>query len=189
MPRPWSRPSGLLVGVAFLVAGGLGGCAAPADPASSPGPPGSSGPGLPSPTLTARGPCDLVFGPSCDPSPTPTASASPRSRDVTGRWKGTYTCGQGLTGFDLDIADEGGGAVSAVFRFGPVESNPGVPNGSYSMTGRLEPRSLTLTPKAWIERPSGYVMVGLVAELPGADPDVLAGTVTNAACTTFRVSR
>ena len=108
---------------------------------------------------------------------------------MTGRWKGTYTCGQGLTGFNLDISDEGGGAVSAVFSFGPVESNPGVPNGSYSMTGRLDPRSLTLTPKAWIEQPSGYVMVGLVAELPGEDPDVLSGTVTNAACTTFRITR
>ena len=108
---------------------------------------------------------------------------------MTGKWKGTYTCAQGLTGFNLDISDEGGGAVSAVFSFGPVESNPGVPNGSYSMTGQLEPRSLTLTPKAWIEKPSGYLMVGLVAELPGEDPDVLSGTVTNSACTTFRVTR
>ncbi|WP_204912473.1 hypothetical protein [Microlunatus spumicola] len=108
---------------------------------------------------------------------------------MTGRWKGTYTCGQGLTGFNLDIADVGGGAVSAVLGFGPIESNPGVPNGRYSMTGRLDPRSLTLLPKAWIEKPSGYVMVGLAAELPGQDPDVLSGTVTSPACTTFRVTR
>ena len=108
---------------------------------------------------------------------------------MTGQWKGTYTCGQGLTGFNLDISAEGGGAVSAVFSFGPVEINPGVPNGSYSMTGRLGSRSLTLTPKAWIARPSGYVMVGLVADLPGEDPGVLSGTVTNSACTTFRVTR
>ena len=108
---------------------------------------------------------------------------------MTGGWRGTYTCGQGLTGFDLDLSDEGGGAVSAVFSFGPVERNLGVPKGSYSMTGRLDRRSLTLTPKAWIEKPPGYVMVGLVAELPGEDPDVLSGTVTSAACTTFRVTR
>ena len=79
--------------------------------------------------------------------------------------------------------------MSAVFSFGPIESNPGVPNGSYSMTGRLDSRSLTLTPKVWIEKPSGYVMVGLVADLQGKDPDVLSGTVTNSACTTFRVTR
>ena len=163
--------------------GSVGGCAAPGGPAGSPGP------GTPNPTLSPRGSCDLVFGPSCDPTPTPTDSASPGSRDVTGRWKGTYTCGQGLTGFNLDISDEGGGAVSAVFSFGPIESNPGVPNGRYSMTGRLDPRLLTLTPKVWIEKPSGYVMVGLVAELPGEDPEVLSGTVTNSACTTFRVTR
>lgn len=108
---------------------------------------------------------------------------------MTGPWKGTYTCGQGLTGFNLDISDEGGGSVSAVFGFGPIESNPGVPNGSYSMTGRLDPQLLTLTPKAWIEKPSGYVMVGLSADLPGEDPDVLSGTVTSSACTTFRITR
>ena len=135
------------------------------------------------------GSCDLVSGPSCDPTPTVTGSASPDHRDVAGRWKGTYTCAQGLTGFDLDISEEGGGAVSAVFSFGPVESNPDVPNGSYSMTGRFDPRSLTLTPQAWIEKPAGYVMVGLVADLPGDDPDVLSGTVTSSACTTFRVAR
>lgn len=123
------------------------------------------------------------------PTPTPADSASPGSRDVSGRWKGTYTCAQGLTGFNLDISDEGGGAVSAIFSFGPIESNPGIPNGSYSMTGRRDSRSLTLTPKAWIEKPSGYVMVGLVADLPGKDPDVLSGTVTNSACSTFRVTR
>lgn len=166
-----------------MVPGSLGGCTAPE------GPVGSPGPGAPNPTFSARGPCDLIFGPSCGPTPTSAGSASPGSRDVTGQWKGTYTCGQGLTDFDLDISDEGGGAVSAVFSFGPIESNPGVPNGSYSMTGRLGPRSLTLTPKVWIEKPSGYVMVGLVAELPGEDPDVLSGTVTNSACTTFRVTR
>lgn len=148
MPRPQSRPSALLVGVAFLVAGSLGGCAGPDGP-------DSPGPGAPNPTLSAGGPCDLAFGPSCDPTATPAGSASSGSRDVTGQWKGTYTCGQGLTGFNLDISDEGGGAVSAVFSFGPVESNPGVPNGSYSMTGRLDPQSLTLTPKAWIEKPWG----------------------------------
>jgi hypothetical protein len=165
------------------MAGGLSGCTPPDGPAGSPGA------GAPKPTFSAGGPCDLAFGPSCGPTPTPTGSSSSDSRDVAGRWKGTYTCGQGLTGFNLDISDEGGGVVSAVFSFGPIESNPGVPNGSYSMTGRRDARSLTLTPRAWIEKPSGYVMVGLVADLPGEDPDVLSGTVTNPACTTFRVTR
>jgi hypothetical protein len=183
VPRRQLRFSALLVGVAFVVAAGLGGCTSPDGPAGSPGP------GAPNPTFSAAGPCDLAFGSSCGPPPTPAGSASPGRRDVSGQWKGTYTCGQGLTGFNLDISDEGGGAVSAVFSFGPVESNPGVPNGSYSMTGRRDPRSLTLTPNAWIEKPPGYVMVGLVAELQGKDPDVLSGTVTNSACTTFRVTR
>ena len=182
MPRPRPRPSALVAAV-FLVAVSLVGCAAPGGPAGSPGP------ATPRPSLSAGGPCDLVLGPGCEPSPTSTGSASPGRRDVAGRWKGTYTCAQGLTGFDLDISDEGGGAVSAIFSFGPVESNPGVPDGRYSMTGRLDPRSLTLTPEAWIEKPAGYVMVGLVAELPGEDPEVLSGTVTGSACTTFRITR
>lgn len=183
MPRPWSRFPASLVGAALVVTAGLAACSAPGRGSPPPGP------GAPSPTLSAGGPCDLLLGPSCDPSPTVAGTASPARRDVAGRWKGTYTCAQGLTGFDLDISDEGGGAVSAVFSFGPVESNPGVPNGSYSMSGRLDPRSLTLTPEAWIEKPSGYVMVGLAAELPGDDPDVLSGTVTSSSCTTFRVAR
>ena len=166
-----------------MISGGLVGCTLGDNPAVSPGP------RAPDPTFSAEGPCDLAFGPSCGPTPTLAGPTSSGSRDVTGQWKGTYTCAQGLTGFNLDISDEGGAAVSAVFTFGPVESNPGVPNGSYSMTGRRDARSLTLTPSAWITQPPGYVMVGLVADLPGEDPDVLSGTVTNSSCTTFRLTR
>ena len=164
-----------------LVAACSSGCAAPTGPTD---------PDPPSPTVSANGSCDLAFGPSCDPTPTPAGPSSSVTRTrVTGHWKGTYTCGQGLTGLDLEITDQGAGAVAAVFSFGPVKSNPGVPNGSYSMTGRLDPDLLTLTPKAWIVHPSGYVMVGLRAVLPGNDSRVLAGTVTDGGCTTFRVER
>lgn len=172
-----------MVGLAVVVAVGAGACA-PRDSSA-----GSPGPGAPSPTFSAEGPCDLAFGASCGPTPTPAGSASTAGRDVSGLWKGTYTCAQGLTGFNLDVSGQGGGAVSAVFTFGAIESNPRVPSGSYSMTGRRDARSLTLTPKAWIVQPPGYVMVGLVADLQGTDPDVLSGTVTNASCTTFRLTR
>jgi hypothetical protein len=54
---------------------------------------------------------------------------------VVGVWTGTYTCNQGLSGVRLTITGAGGDTVRATAEFCAVPSNPGVPDGSYVLTG------------------------------------------------------
>ncbi|GEM_PF-2150796 len=79
---------------------------------------------------------------------------------VAGIWKGTYTCTQGATGLTLTIQTEGEKA-KAIFSFYPLKSNPGVPSGSYELTGRISNRRVILRPSRWINQPTGYSMLGV----------------------------
>ena len=82
------------------------------------------------------------------------------------KWQGTYTCAQGVTGVNLTIDARCNGdtcALTAIFEFGEVKENPGVPHGSYRMVGESKGLEYTLRPDKWIERPDHYYMVGLTA--------------------------
>ncbi len=98
-------------------------------------------------------------------------------------WRGYYTCAQGVTAVELTVVARGGD-VTAVFAFGPIDSNPTVPHGAYSMAGtvRDDGASLiyTLEPDAWIDEPPGYIMVGLRAA--SSDRVHLHGRVNHASC-------
>lgn len=107
---------------------------------------------------------------------------------IAGTWTGTYTCAQGLTGLRLTINNSGGGALTATFVFYAVPSNPGVPSGSFAMTGTYSASGLVLNQDHWINEPSGYSMVDLVAPPPTGN--TLQGTVQAVGgCTSFSVSR
>ncbi len=116
----------------------------------------------------------LVFLAACwtAPRPEPIGNIAPRAvgervHDLPQHtvWSGAYTCAQGLTSLMLTLDVTGAGDATAIFDFGPIEENPSLPHGSYRMRGRLFPREralqLRLDPDAWIDQPSGYMMVGL----------------------------
>jgi hypothetical protein len=110
---------------------------------------------------------------------------------IGGTWTGTYTCLQGRTGLTLTIDEASPERVRATFHFYADPSNPAVPSGCFSQTGRYDPasRRLTLAGGRWIVRPRDYETVGLTGTLDSAGA-VLAGRVTQAeGCTTFRLER
>jgi hypothetical protein len=108
---------------------------------------------------------------------------------LTGTWTGDYTCSQGLTGLRLTIQAITGGTLTAVFSFFAVPSNPGVPSGSYTMTGRYNATSESFRQGHWISQPAGYEMVDLSAGPPSHGDTLLGGTVTTAGCGSFSVHK
>lgn len=129
------------------------------------------------------------------PEPTPeTETPSPTVRvdtsDVVGSWEGAYECGQGDTGLSLEISEgAAAGELTAVFHFRKIPSNPDVPEGSYRMKGFLEDGKLRLRRLEWIDRPEGFVMVGLNALITERQPQTIAGTVSNVGCGAFEIDR
>ena len=128
-------------------------------------------------------PVSLARSSSQSPSPVGQAPSA-----IQGVWAGTYTCAQGLTGLQLTIRDTGGGTLAAIFSFYAVSSNPGVPSGSYAMTGTYSATGIVLHQDYWINQPSGYEMVDL--ESPPPSGNTLHGTVAGggSSCTTFSVT-
>lgn len=96
----------------------------------------------------------------------PTPPTLTDARPISGVYQGRYVCAQGVTGLTLSVEGTMEGFVSARFDFYAVPENPGVPSGSYTMTGRYyTDSSLLLSPERWIQRPSGYVMVSLSGKI------------------------
>lgn len=130
------------------------------------------------------------------PEPTPETEATPSptvrvdTSDVVGSWEGAYECGQGDTGLSLEISEGAAtGELTAVFHFRKIPSNPDVPEGSYRMKGFLEDGKLRLRRLEWIDRPEGFVMVGLNALITERQPQTIAGTVSNVGCGAFEIDR
>jgi hypothetical protein len=91
---------------------------------------------------------------------TPDPQPQPRSVEYVG----FYGCGQGPTALHLRITkNEDDGSQRATFSFGPLPLNPNVESGEFLMSGYvdLENGFLSLYPVRWLDRPPGYMMVGL----------------------------
>jgi pimeloyl-ACP methyl ester carboxylesterase len=110
--------------------------------------------------------------------------------DIAGTWYGSYTCGQGLTGMTLTVADGAGTAISATWEFYPLAVNPGVASGSITMTGTDSTAGVGLTFQRWLQQPAGYTASNLTGALHD-DGATLSGQVVNPApgCTTFTLTR
>jgi eukaryotic-like serine/threonine-protein kinase len=108
---------------------------------------------------------------------------------LSGTWTGTYVCSQGETGLRLAIQAVQNGTLTATFNFYAVPANPGVPSGSFTMTGTDSHAGVRLTHGHWIKEPPGYVMVDLTAPAPSDGGTHLRGTVTTSGCTTFTVTK
>ena len=115
--------------------------------------------------------------------------AGAQDAGIAGVWRGTYTCAQGVTGLILRVAGAGE-AVTASFEFFADPSNPGIPSGAYTMTGRYDTKSraLALRQERWVEQPPGYIMVDLDGTL-SADGRTVTGRIANENCSDFTVSR
>jgi len=122
-------------------------------------------------------------------------SSSADGRTVVGEWVGTYTCGQGLTGLTLTIADASPTSARALFHFYADPSNPRVPIGCFTMDGSYDPADgrLRLTGQDWLVRPSGYQVVsfdGIVdAEGKHFEGIVAGKRAPLRGCTTFHLAR
>ncbi|MER7177089.1 serine/threonine-protein kinase [Streptomyces mesophilus] len=124
----------------------------------------------------------------------PTEPEAEDRSSVTGEWRGTYTCYQGKTGLTLTMSEDSG-AVTATFDFYAVDTNPDVPSGTFAMKGTYSGGRLKLLGDHWIQQPEGYLMAGLAADVDGASPQTITGTVTDDdgtpsdSCSTFTVAR
>lgn len=120
------------------------------------------------------------------------ATASAQEASLTGYWRGTYDCAQGLTGINLTIRQGVGTAVEAVFHFYAVPQNPGVPTGCFKMSGRLDPNTrefvLESDESRWLVRPPDYVVVNFHGIL-GRNGRSMRGRVEGPGCTQFGLRR
>jgi hypothetical protein len=107
-----------------------------------------------------------------------------------GAWKGAYGCAQGVTGLTLTIEHAADGQVAATYEFYAAPENPGVPSGSFRMTGTYQGGRLELHGSEWIEQPSGYLMVDYESNpAVGIDPHHLFGGVKGPGCTLFTMDK
>jgi len=109
---------------------------------------------------------------------------SDKGKTTHSKWQGTYTCAQGLTGVNLTIDEKCSGdtcALTAVFEFGEVKENPGVPHGSFRMVGESKGLQVTLRPDKWIEQPTGWIMVGVTAT-KNPKEHTLVGSMDHPSC-------
>ncbi len=128
-----------------------------------------------------------VVGAGCTDFHVERTSADPW---YVGTWRGAYGCNQGVTGLTLTIEGQDPGHVSATYEFYAVPDNPGVPDGSFRMTGTYDGGRLALQGSEWIEQPPGYVMVGYESNADlGVDPHHLFGTVIGDGCTLFTMDK
>lgn len=109
---------------------------------------------------------------------------------LKGTWSGEYTCNQGLTGVTLTVTRGAPGDVRALFHFYEAASNPGVPQGCFEMSGRLDSGSgrLRLEGGRWLLQPPGYVVVDFIGRIDAAG-DRFEGRVEGYNCRTFRLTR
>ena len=82
---------------------------------------------------------------------------------LNGVWRGQYTCQGNPTGLAILIGNAGSGRLNGTFFFCQSETGPENADGYYTVTGRFDDTTstLTLVPDSWVVRPEGYVMVGL----------------------------
>lgn len=109
---------------------------------------------------------------------------------ISGTWKGTYICGQGLTNLVLKITQRNAPNIGAVFKFSANPENPSVPSGSYRMKGTYnnKTRKITLKATRWIKRPAPYITVNMAGYVSRSNTK-MSGKILNSSCSTFSLKR
>ena len=110
------------------------------------------------------------------------------AKAFSGKWKGTYICGQGSTGLTLEITPTST-SIGAVFNFYPIPQNPNAKSGSFSLIGKFAiDGSFKLKPNRWIKRPTGYIMVGMAGKI-NLERKELVGSITSEGCSNFYLQK
>jgi len=112
---------------------------------------------------------------------------------VTGNWQGSYVCAQGKTGLTLTIDRQDGREFSGVFQFYAVRENITVPDGCFTVSGRIKNnRAVDIIGVTWIKRPAGYITVDLHGRITSGGAG-MSGTVATPGygnlCSRFDLTR
>lgn len=117
-------------------------------------------------------------------------AATPDSASISSVWKGEYSCqgGRQRTRLELSIEDSGNGSLKAVFAFQTYRGQIG--KGALRMVGDFDARTgaIRLRPTTWIERPPGYLTVGIEAKLE-AQQSRISGRILADGCSDFVLNR
>lgn len=120
----------------------------------------------------------------------PLSTPTLRTRSLTGSWRGTYTCPQGLMELNLTLVQRTSSSiVTGIFRFAPAPGNTRARSGSFTVRGTATSSLLVLRGERWISRPGDYQMVSLSAPLSSVNPDVIRGSIRSPGCGGFTVRR
>src|SRR5262245_24696880 len=109
---------------------------------------------------------------------------------IAGRWEGRYQCQGDEIGFSLDITNEDGNHVAAIFEFFPLPETVSFPRGSFRMVGDYNRNdgNLRLQSTAWIQRPLGFQSHNLEGQIE-ASGTTISGRVLTAGCAHFMLTR
>ncbi|KRE16029.1 hypothetical protein ASE66_09655 [Bosea sp. Root483D1] len=123
----------------------------------------------------------------------PSVRAQDASAALTGNWQGTYVCAQGKTGLTLTIDPQDGREFSGVFQFYAVRENITVPDGCFTVSGRIRSGgAVDIIGSTWIKRPAGYITVDLHGRV-GQGGTNMSGTVATPGygnlCSRFELTR
>jgi hypothetical protein len=121
------------------------------------------------------------------PASAGTRSSIPR-RSV---WSGTYICTQGLTAVTITLELSPSGELKGLYEFGPVPSNPTVPEGAFELSGHLiatgrQSFSGELEPGEWLRRPPTYTAIAMTIEANDRD---MVGVIKSPNCRDFKLTR
>ena len=99
-------------------------------------------------------------------------------------WEGWYKCSNIKTDLSVKIISCVGNRITAIFKF-----DTGKVKGSYYVTGEYNPstHAIDLKPNKWINKPFGYVMVGIMGTVSG-NGRTWNGDVTNGRCDDFMLT-
>jgi hypothetical protein len=115
--------------------------------------------------------------PPAKPAPPATAVS------LTGRFSGSYVCGNETEEMQLELKAATNGLIVAVLKFGKSSAT----NGSFTLDGNWNETEFNLTPAEWLKQPTPtYEMVGLQGALTEKG---MNGKVVHRLCTTFELVR
>ncbi len=112
--------------------------------------------------------------------PTPRGACGLRAGDA---FTGRYLCAQGVTDLALRVLSAQGASLRVEFVFNHAPSRAA---GRYTLTGSCEGGRVALSPEAWVERPPGYIMVGMEGPAPRAGR--FDGRITHPSCGWFSLA-
>ncbi|WP_413989442.1 hypothetical protein ACMDCR_26310 [Labrys okinawensis] len=122
----------------------------------------------------------------------PALAGDSKGMTLTGTWKGSYVCGQGLTGLTLSVNKQDGAALLGTFHFYPLPSNPAAKEGCFAVAGHIfEDKRVFIGASTWITQPKDYITVDLEGRI-AASGTAMKGDVKAAypgLCSAFSLVR